>query len=122
MSANDQHTSDCRTCQEQYPPNGGRFAAQDTDLHRVETAERDHFESTGHRVFARQVNFEPVPDRRLPAATDPDARNRVRERIGQDIYSAVEKAPMSFVADGGRSALLLAELAIRRLEDAGWTA
>lgn len=52
--------------------------------------------------------------------TRAEQRNQARQQIAQDIYTAVEKAPMSFVADGGHTAVLLAELAIKRLEEAGW--
>lgn len=47
-------------------------------------------------------------------------RNEVRQQIGQEIYTAVEMGPMSFISDGGHTAVLLAELAIKRLEAAGW--
>lgn len=47
-------------------------------------------------------------------------RAAVTEQIGHDIYTTVEGAPMSFVADGGRKAIMLAMLAVKRLEEAGW--
>lgn len=91
--------------------------SQDQDEANVLAFEEQHAVETGHRVFKRWLNGERMPYRVIRSS-----RAHLRQQIAQDIYSAVEQAPMSFVADRGETAVLLAELAIKRLEEAGWAA
>lgn len=54
---------------------------------------------------------------RLPTTTDDAQRKALRRAIATDIYRAVERAPMTLVADGGQLATILAERIIRRVEE-----
>jgi hypothetical protein len=40
--------------------------------------------------------------------------------IATDIYRAAQRSPMTMTADGGELCALLAELALKRVEEAGW--
>jgi len=44
-------------------------------------------------------------------------RDELRKAIATDIYRAAQQCPMGLTADGGELASLIAELAIRRIEN-----
>lgn len=49
-------------------------------------------------------------------------RTALRRDIATDIYRSAQHAPMTLTADGGELAAMLAELALRRVETAGYIA